>query len=167
MKRKQPVAGIVLLTVVCLTVLAGCGAEKSGTEATMDQKKLEDFAVRYAAAWSGGDSEAWAAFYAEDATFRINDGEIARRREGIAEVGLSFMTAFPDMVVALENVVPTETGAEFHWRWTGTNTGPGGSGRPVDMKGFERWTFNSDGLIQSVQGHFDDAEYARQMGTED
>lgn len=129
----------------------------------MDQKMLDEFAARYAAAWSGGDPEAWAAFYAEDATFRINEGEIARGREAIAAVGQGFMTAFPDMVVALEKVVPTDTGAEFHWRWTGTNIGFGGNGKSVDLTGYEEWTFSSDGLIQSMHGHFDDAEYARQM----
>ena len=143
--------------------LAGCGSEVT----TMDQRRLEAFAGRYAAAWSGGDPAAFADFYAEDGTFRVNDGEVHRGRAAIAAVAGSYMEAFPDMTVALVRVVATDGGAEFHWRWTGTNTGPGGNGKSVDLTGYEEWTFSSDGLIQSMQGHFDDAEYARQMGTEE
>lgn len=163
MKTKMTAAGVLILAVGCLSALVGCGAK----ETAMDEKQLEDFATRYAAAWSGGDARAWAEFYAEAATFRINEGEIATGRESIAAVGQGFMTGFPDMVVALERVVATEDGAEFHWRWTGTNTGPGGNGKSVDMTGFEVWTFSPDGLIQSTQGHFDDAEYERQMSAGD
>jgi hypothetical protein len=54
---------------------------------------------------------------------------------------------------------------EFHWRWTGTDTGPGGTGRPVDLTGREEWTFGPDGLTIAMQGHFDEAEDIRQMET--
>jgi uncharacterized protein (TIGR02246 family) len=145
-----------------MVVQAGCGSKETG----MDQKQLEEFATRYAAAWSGGDAEFFATFYNGDATFRINEGAAATGREAIAAVARSFMTGFPDMVVALERVVPTDEGAEFHWRWTGTNTGPGGTGKPVGMTGFEEWTFGPYGLIQKTQGHFDDAEFDRQMAAE-
>ena len=161
----RPAAGALFLAVVVLVAglenLAGCGAK----EATMDQSRLEAFAQRYAAAWSGGDPAAFAEFYAEDATFRVNDGETHRGRAAIAAVAGSYMEAFPDMAVALERVVATDRGAEFHWRWTGTNTGPGGTGRPVDLTGFEEWTFGTDGLIGATQGHFDQAEYDRQMSS--
>lgn len=129
----------------------------------MNEEQLADLATRYAAAWSGGDPAAWSAFYTEDATFRINEGEIARGRAAVTAVAASYMEAFPDMNIAVERLVHTATGAEFHWRWTGTNTGPGGTGRPVDMTGYEEWIFSPDGLIQSMQGHFDAAEYERQM----
>jgi steroid delta-isomerase-like uncharacterized protein len=160
MKKPIAIAGTLFLAAVCLLALAACATK----EAAMDREQLEDFATRYAAAWSGGDPEAWAEFYAEDATFRINEGGTARGRAAIAAVAGGYMEAFPDMRIDLERLVPTEDGAEFHWRWTGTNTGPGGSGRPVDMTGYEEWTFSADGLIQAMQGHFDEAEYARQMG---
>jgi steroid delta-isomerase-like uncharacterized protein len=146
--------------VLFLAIVAGCGSQ----ETTMDDQQLQDLAHRYAAAWSGGDPAAFGAFYAPDATFRINDGETAEGREAIVAVAGSFMESFPDMVVALERVVRTEAGAEFHWRWTGTNTGPGGNGRAVDLLGHEEWTFSSDGLIQSMQGHLDQAAYDRQLG---
>jgi hypothetical protein len=47
---------------------------------------------------------------------------------------------------------------------TGTNTGPGGTGRAVRISGYEEWTFEEDGLIAASKGYFDEAEYRRQLG---
>jgi len=51
----------------------------------------------------------------------------------------------------------------FHWTLTGTNTGPGGAGKAVRISGYELWTLGGDGLIAASQGHFDAAEYQRQL----
>jgi uncharacterized protein (TIGR02246 family) len=134
----------------------------------LDADELTAFATRYAAAWSGQDPAAFAAFYAEDATFRINDGEPSVGRNAIEQTARDFMTAFPDMVVNLVEVRRAGDVVEFHWHWTGTNSGPGGTGNAVDLVGFEEWTIGDDGLIVTSQGHMDDAEYQRQLtaGTE-
>jgi steroid delta-isomerase-like uncharacterized protein len=132
-------------------------------EKPMVPNDLEDFATRYAGAWSGQDPAAFAAFYAEDATFRINEGEASVGRAAIEETAQSFMAAFPDMLVRLVDVRRVGDTVEFHWHWTGTNTGPGGTGAAVDLHGFEEWTFSEDGLIQSTQGNMDDEEYQRQL----
>ena len=139
-----------------------------GVEQTMDlygsqNSELQDFATRYAAAWSGGDPAAFAAFYAEDATFQINDGEASVGRSAIEATARSFMTNFPDMVVNLVELRKVGDKVEFHWHWTGTNTGPGGTGNAVDLRGFEEWTFAEDGLILRTQGNMDDDEYQRQL----
>jgi len=44
-----------------------------------------------------------------------------------------------------------------------THVGPGGTGRAVHISGFEEWTFGDDGLIRESKGHFDEAEYQRQL----
>jgi uncharacterized protein (TIGR02246 family) len=121
------------------------------------------FATRYAAAWSGQDPAAFAAFYAENGTFRINDGEVSAGRDAIAATAKSFMTNFPDMLVRLVKVTREGDHVNFHWRWTGTNTGPGGTGNAVDLQGFEQWLLDDNGLILQSQGHMDDAEYQRQL----
>jgi len=46
---------------------------------------------------------------------------------------------------------------------TGTNTGPGGTGKAVNLNGYERWTFSPNGLLQTSDGHFDDDDYQRQL----
>lgn len=130
----------------------------------MNPSDLTDFATRYAAAWSSQDPEALAAFYTESGSLIVNDGEPSSGREAIAGTARSFMEAFPDMVVRLVRVEGDSQRATFHWHWTGTNTGPGGTGRAVDLRGYESWTLSHDGLILKSDGHFDAAEYERQLG---
>lgn len=130
----------------------------------MNDDELRDFAKRYAAAWSGQDPVAFSMFYAENGTFRINDGEVSEGRDAIAATAGSFMEGFPDMVIELVELREAGDKVQFHWRWTGTYTGPGGNGAAVDLTGYEEWTLDEDGLILHTHGHMDDAEYQRQLG---
>jgi hypothetical protein len=50
----------------------------------------------------------------------------------------------------------------FHWLWTGTNTGPGCTGKVVRIAGCEEWTMDPSGLIAKSDGHYE-AEYQRQL----
>jgi hypothetical protein len=74
------------------------------------------------------------------------------------------MTAFPNMLVAMDSVSLDGGRAVYRWTLTGTNTGPGGTGKAVHISGHEEWTFGADGLISESKGHFDEAEYNRQLG---
>ena len=62
-------------------------------------------------------------------------------------------------------MTPDPQGHSIEYRWTliGTNTGPGGTGNRVRITGFEEWSFGDDGLIAESQGHYDQAEYTRQL----
>jgi hypothetical protein len=73
------------------------------------------------------------------------------------------MTAFPDLVVEMDRLTVNGTKTEYHWTLTGTNTGPGGTGKLVRIRGFEEWRFAPDGLIAESVGHFDAADYQRQL----
>ncbi len=53
--------------------------------------------------------------------------------------------------------------AVYHWTFIGGNTGPGGTGHRVRFSGYEVWKFGKDGLIAESQGHFDAADYQRQL----
>jgi hypothetical protein len=44
-----------------------------------------------------------------------------------------------------------------------TPQGAGGTGHRVRIRGFEEWTIRDDGLIVFSLGHFDQAEYDRQI----
>lgn len=130
----------------------------------MDFTELVDFTERYAAAWSSGDPEQVASLYSPNGSLTVNDGEPAVGREAIAEVARGYMEGFPDMKVEMRAMQETLEGAEFHWRWTGTNTGPGGTGRAVSINGKEDWTFDDNGLILTSQGQYNEAEYKQQLG---
>lgn len=125
--------------------------------------EIREFARRYTAAWCSGDPASVAAHYAADGSLTINDGEPSVGRAAITDAAQSFMTAFPDMEVLLDDVLVDDDGAEYHWTLVGTNTGPGGTGNRVRISGFEEWTIGADGLIAASLGHFDQAEYDRQL----
>jgi hypothetical protein len=124
---------------------------------------LRAFAESYTEAWCSGDPEQVAAHYEPTGSLTINGGAPSVGRDAITEVARSFMDAFPDMEVLLDDLRLRDEGAEYHWTLVGTNTGPGGTGQHVRISGFEEWTIGDDGLIASSLGHFDEAEYARQL----
>jgi hypothetical protein len=128
-----------------------------------DSIDLRNFATRYTAAWCSQNPESVAAFYSNQGSLRVNDGPPAVGRNAITQLAQSFMTAFPDLCVAMDDLRLQGGEAEYHWILSGTNTGSGGTGRRVRISGFERWRIGSDGLIASSQGHFDTAEYQRQL----
>jgi hypothetical protein len=162
-------------TLVALLLLApGCNtpsgkAEPSAAEAKatperkMKQDDLNTFGLRYAGAWSSQKPDSVAAFFAENGTLTVNHGTPAVGRPAIAAVAKGFMDAFPDMVVTLDSLPQTPNGADFHWTLTGTNTGPGGTGRSVRISGVERWRLNGAGLIETSDGSFDADDYNRQL----
>jgi steroid delta-isomerase-like uncharacterized protein len=128
-----------------------------------DLPELIMFAERYAEAWCSQNPESVAAFYAENGSLSVNDGPPAVGRAAIADEAQGFMTTFPDMVVTMDKLVRDEEGTKFHWTLTGTNTGPGGTGKRVRISGYEVWKIDNNGLIGESKGHFDSAEYERQL----
>ena len=128
-----------------------------------DQDELRRFAQGYAAAWCSQNPARVAAHYAPEGSLTINGGVPAVGRGAITDAAQSFMTALPDILVMFDDLVVADGKTEFRWTFTGTNTGPGGTGNRVRVSGFEEWTLAPDGLIAASQGHFDQAEYDRQL----
>ncbi len=123
----------------------------------------KDFGKRYAIVWSSQDAEAYSKLFEPNGSLKVNDEAPAIGREAIQKVAQGFMTAFPDMVVALDSFPITSNGAEFHWTLTGTNSVPNGTGKKVHVSGVERLKFDKNGLITESVGSFDEAEYNRQL----
>ena len=136
---------------------------------TLDRDQLRDFARRYTEAWCSQDPAKVAEHYAPEGSLTINGGQPAEGRAALTEAAHSFMTTFPDMQLLMDDLVVRDGGGEFHWTLIGTNSGPGGTGNSVRISGFEEWTIGDDGLIAESQGHYDQAEYDRQLehGVED
>lgn len=129
----------------------------------MESKALNDFATRYTAAWCSQHAASVASFFEEQGSLQINEGAPAVGRAAITNSAQSFMTAFPDIVVRMDRLVVKGATPEYHWTLTGTNTGPGGTGKFVKISGFEEWRFGPNGLIAESLGHFDAADYERQL----
>jgi predicted ester cyclase len=124
-----------------------------------DEPRVKDFARSYAEAWCSHDPARVAAHYVPGGMIAINGGE----RTEITEAARSFMDAFPDIQVYMDDLVFKDETVEFHWTFTGTNTGPGGTGKSVRISGFEVWTLGDDGRVVDSTGNYDSNEYDRQL----
>jgi uncharacterized protein (TIGR02246 family) len=124
---------------------------------------LSEFAERYAQAWCSRDANRVASLFAENGSLAVNDGPPAIGRRAIADVARGFMRDLPDMVVTFDRLEQQPDGTAFHWTLTGTNTGPGGTGNRIQISGYELWRIGDDGLIAESKGHFDAAEYEKQL----
>jgi uncharacterized protein (TIGR02246 family) len=129
----------------------------------MNHQTLTQFAERYTAAWCSQNAAGVAGFFAPDGSLTINHGTPSVGRAAITAAAQSFMSAFPDLVVKMDNLAAEGPHVMYHWTLTGTNTGPGGIGMSVRISGCEQWRFTDDGLIAESQGHFDDAAYQKQL----
>ena len=130
---------------------------------TPDPDQLSDFARSYTAAWCSQTPSRVAEHYAPEGSLTINGGTPSAGRAAITEAARSFMIAFPDMQVLMDDLLVQDGGIEYHWTLAGANTGPGGTGNRVRISGFEEWTIGDDGLIADSQGHYDQVEYDRQV----
>jgi predicted ester cyclase len=125
---------------------------------------LQRFAALYTSAWCSQNAASVATFFSPNGRLSLNDGAPAIGRSAIQNTVQSFMTAFPDLRVILDKLVAKDDRVEYHWTLAGTNTGPGGTGKPVRISGMEIWKAWSEGLIDVSEGEFDAADYQRQLG---
>jgi steroid delta-isomerase-like uncharacterized protein len=125
--------------------------------------QLRNLAERYTAAWCSQNAASVAAFYSADGSLTINDGPPSVGRAAITEAAQGFMTSFPDLRVVMDDLTINNERPIYHWTLHGTNTGPGGTGKRVRISGVEHWRIAADGLIAESKGHFDSAEYQRQL----
>jgi len=128
-----------------------------------DSSRLADFATRYTAAWCSHSAASVAAFYSESGSLAINDGPPAVGRRGVEAAAQRFISGYPDLVVKFDRLEPKGDRVLYHWTFTGTNTGPGGTGNQVRISGYEDWKIGSDGLIADSKGHYDAQDWDRQV----
>ena len=124
-----------------------------------DQARIRDLARSYTDAWCSHDPARVADHYVPGGTIAINGGAPT----DVAEVARSFISAFPDIEVFMDDLMFRDETVEYHWTFTGTNTGPGGTGKRVRISGFEEWAVGDEGLVLESQGHYDEGEYNRQL----
>lgn len=148
-----------MMTVLSFATVVGCQARGTQMNATM----LKEFATSYTAAWCSQDPASVAAHFAEGGSLKINDGAPSVGRAAITAAAQDFMTTFPDMVVTMDGISFDGNRAVYRWTLNGRNTGPDGTGNAVRISGYEEWTIGADGLITESRGHFDEADYQRQL----
>ena len=79
--------------------------------------------------------------------------------------GLDHLKKTRDLLAgsSVEQLLVAGDSAFFVWTLTGTNTGPGGTGRSVRVSGIEVWKMGESGLIESSRGYYDADAYQRQI----
>ena len=97
----------------------------------MDAAQLQGFGTKYTAAWCSQKAASVAAFVAENGSLKINDGAASVGGAAITTAAQGFMTAFPEMVVAMDSISGDGRRSVYRWTLTGSNTVPGGTGKPV------------------------------------
>jgi hypothetical protein len=127
------------------------------------KSELRNLAEGYTAAWCSQNPASVAAFYSLQGSLKVNDDPPAVGRDAITQVAYGFMSTFPDMKVIMDSFDVQQDDAIYRWTLIGTNSGPGGTGNRVHISGFEEWRIGADGLIAESRGHFDSAEYRRQL----
>ena len=149
----------VLSAVLAADALVACAPE---TKPMTDPSRLDEFARSYAAAWCSHSASKVAALYSESGSLTVNDGPPAIGRKAVANAAQGFMTAYPDLIVRFDSLEPNGDRVLFHWSFSGTNAGPGGTGKLVRIRGYEDWMIGKDGLISDSKGHYDAKEWERQ-----
>ena len=127
-------------------------------------EKIRRFAEAYTAAWCSQNAASVATCYEENGSLTVNEDAPAVGREAITQVAQGFMSDFPDLQSFMDDVRLHGDRVIYHWTLTGTNSGPEGTRRQVRLSGYESWQLSANGLIANSQGHFESAEYNRQLG---
>jgi nuclear transport factor 2 (NTF2) superfamily protein len=122
----------------------------------MDERAVRDLARGYTEAWCSRDPLRVAAHYRPGGMIAINDGAPAP----IEDVARSFVEAFPDIEVVMDDLAVAGDAVEYRWTFTGTSSE---TGKWVRISGAETWTIGEDGLIAASKGAYDEAEYERQL----
>lgn len=124
---------------------------------THDHDQLTAFGRSYTDAWCSKEPARVVEHYAPGGTVAINGGAPTP----ILEVAESFMAAFPEMELLMDDLVIRDDGTvEFHWTLMGDHSV---TGNRVRISGFEEWTIGEEGLVASSLGNYDGAEYDRQV----
>ena len=128
-----------------------------------DLAQLGDFALRYTAAWCSQDPASVAAFFAPDGSLKINDAAAGVGRTALTEAALGCKTAFPDLKISMDKLFVVGPRVQYHSDAHRPYIRPGGNGHCVRISGYEEWTFSAENFIEDSLGHFDTADYQRQI----
>ncbi|CUH48629.1 nuclear transport factor 2 family protein [Ruegeria atlantica] len=121
---------------------------------------LNNLARDYAIAWSSGDPNAVASFFAPDGQITINRGEPIVGRAAVADMARGFYADFPDLEVRCDMLRWAGSHAIFVWTLEGHHSE---TGNHVVTRGWEEWELTADNKVQTSLGWFDADDYQRQI----
>ncbi|HEX8741927.1 MAG TPA: nuclear transport factor 2 family protein [Thermoleophilaceae bacterium] len=142
-------------------------------QTTLDREYVEDFARRYAEAWTAHDAGGIAAGCTEDVVWTDPSlNETLHGRDGVRRFATETFRMVPDFVVSPTDdpyVSPTAARVLLPYVMRGTMSGPwvfldmAPTGRSFEIEGVDRWEMR-DGLIAHYSTYFDSLSLSRQLG---
>ncbi len=122
--------------------------------------RLNNLARDYAIAWSSGDADAVASFFAAEGQMSMNRAEPLQGRAAIAEMARGFQSDFPDLELRCDMMRWAGHHAIFVWTFEGHHAA---TGNHVLTRGWEEWDLNEDHKVLSSFGWFDAEDMQRQI----
>lgn len=124
---------------------------------------MATFDRSYTRVLSGVRPEFVANFFEEIRSLQLNENQPTVGRSQIVEMAKYSIHDLKNMVVNYDSLVIKSTGTEFHQTFTATNCGPAGTGKKVEVSGYELWQMGKNSLILKTEGHFPTEKYNRQL----
>lgn len=121
---------------------------------------LNNLARDYAIAWSSGDAEDVARFFAPDGQIIINRGEPHIGRDAIIEMVRGFHAEFSNLEVRCDMFRWAGSHAIFVKTMEGHHSE---TGNQVVVRGWEEWDLTPEHKVQSSMGWFDMEDFHRQI----
>ncbi|MEM1007197.1 MAG: nuclear transport factor 2 family protein [Pseudomonadota bacterium] len=121
---------------------------------------LNNLARDYAIAWSSGDADAVASFFATDGQITINRGDPIHGRQAIAQMARGFHADFPDLDLRCDMLRWAGNHAIFAWTLEGHHSE---TGNHVVTRGWEEWDLTPDHKVQVSLDWFDVEDHQRQI----
>ena len=123
-------------------------------------------------AWNNRDFDRFSEPLANGELVMMGSGEVLKGREGARQFGEMWATGFPDARVTIDTVCESDDMVCVEYTGRGTHTGPLNtpmgtyepSGKPVELKLCDCWTFASDGTVKQVRTYFDSGALLAQIG---
>lgn len=124
------------------------------------QDRLNNLARDYAIAWSSGDPQQVAGFFAPDARISTNGNDPVEGHAAITEIAKAVFADFPDLELRCDMMRWADDHAIFVWTREGHHAE---TGNHVIARGWEEWDLSEDHKVQTSLGWFDAEDYQRQI----
>lgn len=152
---------------LCCIALFAFGCAQQAAQETADHRPIIDQFVK---GWNAGDYDAVASVTPADFVRHVGDARTSSSRDELIGEMQGFRTGFPDMNVAIDNVVSTADKAYVNWTFTGTHDGPfqgiDPTGKSVEISGITVVFVGEEGQFVREDVYFDQLSFMQQLGFE-
>ena len=153
------------LTTMMLALLLICS---SGVQGQAKEKVIKTAINDYVYCWNNKDMAKLKIILNENFTRTVNGVKIANNEKEMEAVINDNFTAFPDVVITVDNTIIKDNQSFGHWTFTGTNTGKYGenppTGKKVNFSGYSICIYDDAGKLTQEIVYFNELALMQQLG---